>query len=203
MKLYYSPGACSLSPHIVLREAGLPFQLQKVDLRSKKTAADEDFTRINPKGYVPVLQFDDGTVLTEGPAIVQWVADQVPEKHLIPDAGTMLRYRLIEWLNFLSTEVHKQFSPLFNPLSGEEVKARQKEVLARRFDYIQGELGQGPYLLGAQFTVADAYLFTLLGWCRWVDIDLARWPGLADYVARVAARPAVVEAMRAERLIRD
>lgn len=203
MKLYYSPGACSLSPHIALREAGLAFELEKVDLRSKKTAADADYAKINPKGYVPALRFDDGTMLTEGPAIVQWVADEVPQKHLAPPAGTMQRYKLIEWLNFISTELHKQFSPLFNPLSGDDVKSRQRELLGRRFDFVQQQLGARPYLLGEHFSVADGYLFTVLNWCRWVDIDLAQWPGLAAFVARVAARPKVHEALVAEKLVKD
>lgn len=202
MKLYYSPGACSLSPHIVLREAGLPFTLEKVDLKTKKTASDADYTRINPKGYVPALQFDDGTTLTEGPAIVQWVADQVPEKHLAPAAGTMERYHLIEWLNFISTEVHKQFSPLFNPLTPESGKQNFKDLLARRFDYLQQQLGAKPFLTGNHFTVADAYLFTVLGWSKYVDIDLGKWPQLAAYVARVAARPKVHEALAAEKLVK-
>jgi glutathione S-transferase len=202
MKLYYSPGACSLSPHIVLREAGLPFTLEKVDLKTRKTASDADYLRVNPKGYVPALQFDDGTALTEGPAIVQWVADQVPEKHLAPAAGTMERYHLIEWLNFISTEIHKQFSPLFNPLTPDAAKQNFKDLLARRFDYVQQQLGAKPFLTGNHFTVVDAYLFTVLGWGRWVDIDLGKWPKLAEYVARVAARPKVHEALVAEKLVK-
>jgi glutathione S-transferase len=199
MKLYFSPGASSLPPHIALREAGLSFGLEKVDLRTKKTAADTDYLKINPKGYIPALKFDDGTVLTEVAAILLWVADQVPEKHLVPPPGTMQRYRLVEWLAFLATEVHKQFSPLSNPLSGDELKTRQKELLARRFDYLHKELGGHAFLMGDRFTIADAYLFTLLGWCKWVDIDLGPWPGLAAYVERVAARPSVVETLKAER----
>jgi len=199
MKLYFSPGACSLSPHIALREAGLAFDLEKVDLKAKKFGKDRDFLKINPKGYVPTLQFEDGSVLTEGPAIVQWIADQAPEKHLAPPAGTMERYHLVEWLNFISTELHKQFSPLFNAASTEEVKARQRELLSRRFDYVQNALGAHPYLMGAAFTVADAYLYTVLGWSKWVDIDLAKWPKIAEYMARVAARPKVQAALAAEK----
>ncbi len=202
MKLYYSPGACSLSPHIVLREAGLPFTLEKVNLKSKKTESDADYTRINPKGYVPALQFDDGTTLTEGPAIVQWVADQAPEKHLAPAAGTMERYHLIEWLNFISTEIHKSFSPLFNPATPDAVRQERKDTLARRFDYLQQQLGAKPFLTGNHFTVADAYLFTVLGWSKYVDLDLGKWPKLADYVARIGARPKVQEALVAEKLVK-
>jgi len=199
MKLYFSPGACSLSPHIALREAGLAYELEKVDLKTKKYGKERDFTKVNPKGYVPTLQFEDGSVLTEGPAIVQWIADQAPEKRLAPAAGTMERYHLVEWLNFISTELHKQFSPLFNPASSDDQKARQRELISKRFDYVQKELGDHPYLMGDHFTVADAYLFTVLGWGKWVDIDLAKWPKLAEYVARVAARPKVQAALDAEK----
>lgn len=199
MKLFFSPGACSLSPHIALREAGLAFELEKVDLKAKKYGKERDYTKVNPKGYVPTLQFEDGAVLTEGPAIVQWIADQVPEKRLAPAPGTMERYHLVEWLNFISTELHKQFSPLFNPATSDEHKARLRDLLARRFDYVQKELGDKPYLMGESFTVADAYLFTVAGWSKWVDIDLARWPKIAEYVARVAARPKVQAAIAAEK----
>ncbi len=199
MKLYFSPGACSLSPHIALAEAGLSFELERVDLKAKKYGKDKDYLKINPKGYVPTLQFEDGSVLTEGPAIVQWIADQVPEKHLAPAPGTMERYHLVEWLNFISTELHKQFSPLFNPASGDDLKQRQRELLARRFDYLHSALGNQPYVMGETFTVADAYLFTVLGWSKWVELDLTKWPKLADYVARVGARPRVQAAIAAEK----
>lgn len=199
MKLYFSPGASSLAPHIALREAGLAFDLERVDLKSKKYGKDRDFLKVNPKGYVPTLQFEDGSVLTEVPAIVLWAADQVPERHLAPPPGTMERYHLIEWLNFISAELHKQFSPLFNPASGDDLKQRLRELVARRFDFVQSALGANPYLMGETFTVADASLFTVLSWCRWVDIDLARWPKLAEYLARVAARPRVQAALAAER----
>jgi glutathione S-transferase len=199
MKLYFSPGACSLSPHIALCESGLPFEIQKVDLKSKKYGKDQDFTKINPKGYVPALQFEDGSVLTEGPVIAQWIADQTPEKHLAPPAGTMERYRLMEWQIFVSTELHKQFSPLFNPASDEAVKQRQRDLLARRFDYLQGALGDRPYLMGDSFTVADCYLFTVLRWTQPMGIDLAKWPRLAAYVERVNARPKVRAAIEAEK----
>ena len=199
MKLYFSPGACSLSPHIALAEAGLAYELERVSLATKKYGKDKDYLKVNPKGYVPTLQFEDGSVLTEGPAIVQWIADQVPEKHLAPPPGTMERYHLVEWLNFISTELHKQFSPLFNSASNDELKQRQRELLGRRFDYLQSALGAKPYLMGESFTVADAYLFNVLGWSKWVEIDLARWPKLADYLARVAARPKVQAAIAAEK----
>ncbi len=202
MKLYYSPGACSLSPHIVLRETGQPVDLVKVDLKEHKTADGADYLAINPKGYVPVLQLDDGSVLTEGPAIVQYLADQVPASKLAPAAGTMERYRLMEWLNFLTSEIHKGFSPLFRPTASEETKAMFREALARRFDYLSDRLRDKPYLMGDGFTVADAYLFTLLGWCRLTGIDLEKWPVLTAYRERIAARPAVRVAMKAEGLIK-
>ncbi|MFN9030015.1 MAG: glutathione transferase GstA [Betaproteobacteria bacterium] len=199
MKLYYSPGACSLSPHIVLREAGLPFALEKVDLKTKRMAGEADFNRINPKGYVPALQFDDGSVLTEGAAIVQWVADEVPAKHLVPPAGTMERYRVIEWLGFISTELHKNFSPLFNPATPDAVRDTQLATLAKRIGYVEQHI-TGPYLTGTHFTVADAYLFTVLSWAKYVKLDLAPYAGVNALLARIAARPAVQEALKAEGL---
>lgn len=199
MKLYFSPGACSLSPHIVLREAGLPFTLEKVDLRSKQTASGRDYNTINPKGAVPALELDDGQLLTEGPAVVQYLADLVPEKQLAPPAGSMPRYRLIEWLNFVSTELHKGFSPLFNPAMPEEAKKLTLDRLLSRFDYVATQLQNGPYLLGSQFTVADAYLFVILRWSGAFSIDLARWPALAAYFNRVEQRPAVQAALAAEK----
>lgn len=202
MKLYYSPAACSLSPHIVLRELDLPFSLVKVDLKTKKTEDGRDFLQINGKGYVPVLELDDGQRLTEGPAIVQYLADRKPEAGLAPPNGTMQRYRLQEWLNFITSEIHKQFSPLFDPTVTDELKQRSRTRLAGRFDWASGELAGRDHLMGPQFTVADAYLFTVLNWCQWTGIDLARWPVLRDFVARVAARPAVAQAMKAEGLIR-
>jgi glutathione S-transferase len=199
MKLYFAPGASSLSSHIALREAGLAFDLERVDLKSKKYGKERDFSRVNPKGYVPALQFEDGSVLTEGPAIVQWVADQVPEKRLAPAAGTMERYHLVEWLNFISTELHKQFSALFSPASSDAQKSHQRELIGRRFDFVQTALGAHPYLMGETFTVADACLFNVLSWCKWVEIDLAKWPKLTEYMARVAARPKVQAALAAEK----
>jgi glutathione S-transferase len=201
MKLYFTPGACSLSPHIVLREAGLPFTTTKVDLKTKVMADGGDFRKINDKGYVPTLQLDDGSILTEGPAIIQYLADQAPASGLAPANGTLARYRLQEWLNFISTELHKQFSPLFNPDTPDAVKEAQRKKLGGRFDWIVGQLGDQPYLTGENFTVADAYLFTVLNWTKFAGIDLAQWPALGAYVARVAARPKVQEALKAEGLI--
>lgn len=198
MKLYFSPGACSLSPHIVLRELGLPFEAIKVDLATKQTADGTDFRTVNPKGYVPVLQLDDGRILTEGPAIVQYLADLVPDRQLAPPNGNWERYRLQEWLNFISTEIHKQFSPLFNAANPDSVKDAQKTRLAQRFGEISPLLEKQDYLTGDRFSVADAYLFTVLGWSRYFHIDLNQWPGIAKFVERVAARPAVAEAMDVE-----
>lgn len=202
MKLYFSPGACSLSPHIVIREANMTCELEKVDLSKKQTASGEDFRQINPKGYVPALRLQSGALLTEGPAIVQYLADQVPEKKLAPAIGTMERYRLMEWLNFISTELHKGFSPLFQPTTPPETRQAVSERLANRFDYLQSAMGSQSYLMGEQFSVADAYLFTVLNWSTYVKIDLERWPTLAAYHKRVAARPAVQAAMLEEGLIR-
>jgi glutathione S-transferase len=202
MKLYYRPGACSLSPHIVLREAGLPFTATKVDLKTKAMDDGGDFRKINEKGYVPTLQLDDGSILTEGPAIVQYVADQAPATGLAPANGTLARYHLQEWLNFISTELHEQFSPLFSPDSTDAVKDAQRAKIGGRFDYIVKKMGSQPYLTGDTFTVADAYLFTVLSWTKWVGIDLAQWPALAAYSARVAARPKVQEALKAEGLVK-
>ena len=200
MKLYYSPGACSLSPHIVAREAGIEVDLVKVDLKARKLEDGGDYARINAKGYVPALALDDGTLLTEGTAIVQYLADRHPDSGLAPSNGTLERYRLQEWLNFLTSEIHKSFSPLFNPAAAEGWKQAARENIVRRFDLITERLGPNAYLMGERFTVADAYLFTLLNWCQWTDIDLARWPALKDYLTRIAGRPKVQEALRAEGL---
>ncbi|MCP5269491.1 MAG: glutathione transferase GstA [Zoogloeaceae bacterium] len=200
MKLYYSPGACSLSPHIVLCEAGLHHELIKVDLKTKMTQNGDDFLATNPKGYVPTLVTDEGEVLTEGPAIVQYLADLVPDSRLAPANNTMARVRLQEWLNFISTEVHKGFSPLFRnaPAEWQEIV---RATLAQRFALIAETLDKQPYVLGEQFSVADAYLFTVLGWAKWVKVDLAPWPVLNDYLARVAARPGVQMALKTEGLL--
>jgi len=202
MKLYYSPAACSLAPHIALREAGRTFSLEQVDLKTGRTAGDADFARINPKGYVPALQFDDGSVLTEVAAILQWIADEAPQRQLAPAAGTLARYRLIEWLNFIASELHKNLGALFRPDLPQATREMLTGTAARRLDFVQRELGGKPYLMGETFTVADAYLFTVLHWSRWVKFDLAPWGRLQEYLARVAARPAVQAALQAEGLVR-
>jgi glutathione S-transferase len=200
MKLYYNPGACSLSPHIVMREAGIPVQLVKVDMSTKKTEEGTDFRTINSKGYVPTLELPDGQRLTEGATIVQYLADQAPARGLAPASGTIERYRLQEWLTFISTELHKQFSPMFDPACESSLKERQINKISGRFDWISKQLGSRDYLMGSAFTVADAYLFTMLSWCRVVGIDLTKWPVLTTYKARVEQRPQVREALKAEGL---
>lgn len=200
MKLYYSPGACSFSPHIVLHESGLPFEVERVDLKTKKTETGADYDSINPKSYVPALLMDNGELLTEGPAIVQYIADRVPEKKLAPPAGTMERYRLQEWLNYISSEIHKGFGPLFNPKMPEEMKATVKARLVKRFGLAANALKGRDFLLGDTFTVADAYLFIMLRWTHSFGIDLSPWPVLREYFERIAARPAVVAAIKAEGL---
>jgi glutathione S-transferase len=201
MKLYYSPGACSLSPHIVARELGLPITLKKVNTQDKTIEGGGDFWKVNPRGYVPALELDNGQVLTEGPAIVQYLADQKPEAGLAPKNGTFERYRLQEWLNFLTSEIHKGFSPLFKPNTPEDYKPIVKENLANRFNWLEQHLAGKDYLTGKQFTVADAYFFVLLGWTKPTQIDLSKWPNLQAFQKRVAARPKVKEAMQAEGLI--
>ena len=201
MKLFISPGACSLSPHIALREAGLPFTTELVDLRTKRTAGGADFSAINPKGYVPALQLDDGSLLTEGPAIVQYIADRAPERALAPAAGTLARYRLAEWLNFISSEVHKAYGPLFNPASGEDMKSAARAALAKRFTYINAELATRDYLVGGQFSVADGYLFTVTNWAGHVAVPLEGFSALQAFQDRVGARPMVQQALRDEGLI--
>jgi glutathione S-transferase len=203
MKLYYSPGACSLSPHIAFREAGLPVTLVKANTKTHQLDDGTDFYTINARGYVPVLELDDGVRLTEGPAIVQYLADRSPASGLAPAAGTIERYRLQEWLNFITSELHKQFSPLFAANTPAEYKEILKEKIAKRFDWLSGELKGKDYLMGKQFTVADGYLYTILRWTNFVGIDLAKWPVLAAYDARVAARPKVQEALIAEGLVKQ
>jgi glutathione S-transferase len=202
MKLYYFPGACALSPHIVALEAGVAVTMVKIDSKTKKTESGADFLAINSKGAVPTLQFDDGRVLTEGPAIVQYLADQKPESGLVPRAGTFERYQLMEMLNYLTSEVHKSFSPLFNPAYSAETKEIFLANLAKKFDWLSGVLSQKTYLMGNAFTVADAYLFTLLNWTGFLKIDLSKWPVLAEYKSRIGHRPKVQEAMRAEGLVK-
>ena len=199
MKLYYSKGACSLSPHIVACEAELPIELIKVDLKAKRTKAGDDFRLINPNGYVPVLILDDGNKLMEGPAIVQYLADQAPAKKLAPPAGTFERYQLQQWLNFISTEIHKGgFGPLFNSATPEAYKQIAIATLTSRLGTVAEHLSKHAFLLGEHFTVADAYLFVMLGWGAYVDLDISRWPVLADYAAKISARPAVQKAMKEE-----
>jgi glutathione S-transferase len=202
MKLYYFVGACSLSPHIVALEAGVPVTMVKIDSKTKKTESGADYLAINSKGAVPALQLDDGRVLTEGPAIVQYLADLKPESGLAPRAGSFERYQLMEILNYITSEVHKSFSPLFNPASSAELKETAVTNLGKKFDWLSGFLGKKPFLLGNTFTVADAYLFTVLNWTGHVKIDLGKWPILVDYKSRVAKRPKVIEAMKAEGLIK-
>lgn len=202
MKLYFSPGACSLAPHIALCETGLPFEAVKVEGRGPKTAGGEDYSKVTVKNYVPALRLDDGEVLTEGTAILPYVADLAPATGLAPAAGTRARYRLHEWLGYINSEVHKNFSPFFTPGVTEEQKATARSNLGKRFDFVQRSLEGRDHLLGGGFTVADAYLFTVLGWCRIVGIDLGRWPTLQSYHTRIAQRPAVQAAMRTEGLIK-
>lgn len=202
MKLYYSPGACSLSPHIALREASLSFTLEKVDTKTKTTENGADFYTINPRGYVPALQLDDGAVLTEGAAIVQYIADLNPDAQLAPEPATLARARLQEELNFVSTELHKGFAPLFNTPDGDGTRDAAKEKLSRRFDDVEAKLADGrAYLLGERFSVADGYLFAVANWGGHVGFPLDRWPKVGAFMTRIAARASVQEAMRAEGLI--
>jgi glutathione S-transferase len=202
MKLYYSPGACSLSPHIVLLEAALPYTLEKVDFTTKKTAAGADYLTINSKGAVPALQLDDGQVLTEGPAIVQYLADKKPDSGLAPRAGTFERYRLMEMLNYITSEVHKGFGPLFNKEASAEWKAAAKTALGKKFDWLSAFLQGKTFLIGNAFTVADAYLFTVLNWPAHVGLDMSKWPVLTGYHSRIAQRPKVQQAMKEEGLLK-
>jgi glutathione S-transferase len=198
MKLYFTPGACSLSPHVALREAGIPFELVKVDLRSKRTADGRDFSTINPFGYVPALELDSGEILTEGPAIVQYIADLAPEKALAPVNGTMARYRLQSWLAFINSEVHKTLGALFNPTLTEDVRAATLQKFRTRLDQLETQFGDQPYLLGDAFSVADTYLYNVLGWTRLFKLELTPWPRIAAHFARIGARPAVQAAQAAE-----
>jgi glutathione S-transferase len=200
MKLFYKAGACSLSPHIILREAGLDFTAEKVDLALKKTESGADYLAINPKGQVPALVLDDGSLLTEGVAIVQYLADRVPDRNLIPAPGTLSRYHAIEWLNYVATELHKGFSPLFNPQTPDEYKVMVRAKLESQFSYLDSVLEKQHYLLGQRFSVADAYLFTILGWAFLMQLDLKKYAHLYSYYERVAARPAVEATLRAEGL---
>ncbi|WP_415267092.1 glutathione transferase GstA [Acidovorax sacchari] len=200
MKLYYSPGACSLSPHIALHEAGLAFTPVLASTKSHKLQDGTDFYTINPLGYVPVLELDDGTRLREGPAIVQYIADQAPHKNLAPANGTLARYRLQEWLNFIGTELHKGHSPLFQPNTPDAYKPIVREKLMSRFQWLDEQLAGKEWLMGEHFSVADGYLFTVSGWGKHVGVDLSGLPNLQAYLARVGARPAVQAALKAEGL---
>ncbi|MFC5740947.1 glutathione transferase GstA [Dyella tabacisoli] len=202
MKLFYTPGACSLSPHIALLEAGLPFSLHKVDLKEKKFDSDHDFYDVNGKGYVPALELDNGQVLTEGPAIVQYIADQNPAADLAPAAGTMNRYRLQEWLNFITSELHKPMGSMFNPAQTPEWKEAVKAMLSRRLDWLSKQLEGKSHLQDEKFSIADGYLFTVLGWAKMVGFDLSKWPVIEQYAARIGQRPKVIEAMTAEGLLK-
>ncbi len=197
--LFYSPGACSLSPHSALREAGLPFELVKVDLRAKKTAAGDDFLAINPKGYVPALRLPSGDVLTEGAVMVQYIADQVPAKKLAPPYGTMERYRLMEWLNFIATELHKAQSPFYNPKATPELKEAMGERMALRWTRLAEAVKTKPWLMGDQYTVADGYAaYVLRSWQRFVGRDISAWPELVAYSQRLVERPSIAASLEAE-----
>jgi glutathione S-transferase len=198
MKLYYLTGACSLASAIALREAGLKFELVKVDRKTRKAADGLDFNEVNPKGYVPALALDNGQVLTENVAVLQYIADRNPAAKLAPPAGTLERYRLMEWLAFINSEIHKSFSPLFRAEAHEAVKAYARANLEKRLDYAERALGSKPYLMGEQFTVADAYLYVVLGWGAHVNVDIGRWPQLKRLHDRVGARPLTIEALKSE-----
>ena len=200
MKLYYAPGACSLSPHIVAREAGIDLALEKVDTKAKQTETGRTFFEITPTGYVPALELDNGELLTEGTAIVQYLADRRPEAKLAPANGTSERYRLQEMLGYINSEIHKSYTPLFNPATSDEVREERKAYLRKRYDLIEKALAEQPLLFGEQFTVADAYLFAVTNWARHVDLDLSEFKALNAFQQRVAARPSVQAALEAEGL---
>ena len=202
MKLYYSPGACSLSPHIALVESGLPFEAVLASTKTHRLSDGTDYYTLNPLGYVPLLELDNGQRLREGPAIVQYIADQVPEKHLAPANGTFERYRLQEWLTFIGTEVHKTFSPLFSPDTPADYKPLVLQRLSARLQWVDGELAGKQYLMGDTFTVVDSYLFTVTNWAQYVGLDLSGFAHLLAWRARVGARPGVVAAMKAEGLLK-
>jgi glutathione S-transferase len=202
MKLYYIPGACSLSPHIALRESGLAFELEQMDPKTKKTKSGADFLKINPKGYVPVLQLDDGQTLTEAAVILQYIADKKPEAKLLPPAGSFERYRALEWLNYVATELHKGIGALFNPSLTDPWKQILREGLAPKFDFLTKRLEGKSFAFGDGFSAVDCYLFTVLGWPQYVGIDLAKWPVIKSYVDKIAQRPSVQAALKAEGLVK-
>ncbi len=200
LKLFYTPGVCSLAPHIVLKEAGLAFEAVKIDLKAKTTDGGADYKKTNPLGYVPALALDDGTILTEGPAIMQYIADKAPDKKLAPANGTLDRYKMQSWLNFLSSELHKGFSPLFHPAMPEEAKTIARERLVTRFAHLEAHFAKHDYLMGSAFSLPDAYCFTVLRWTVPVKIDLAPYPNLQAFMKRMEMRPGVQAAMKAEGL---
>lgn len=200
MKLYYMPGACSLAPHIVANEAGIALDLVRVDGKTKKTEADQDFLATNPNGYVPTLVLDDGQTLTEAQLVVQYLADRKPQSGLMPPAGEMARYRVQQWLAFISSELHKSFSPFFKPATPEGTKTANREHLRKRLSHVDGELAGKSFLTGETFTAADAYLWTVLGWAKFADLDLAPYANIRKFMATVAARPAVVKSLQEEGL---
>ena len=201
MKLFYAPAACSLAPHIALREAGARFTLEKVDLQTKRTEANADFMDVNPKGYVPALQLESGEVLTEGTMIVQYIADLFPKSQLAPAAGTAGHYKHLEWLGFISCELHRNLGSMFNPALTPELKESLMAVVAKRLNWVATQLEGKSYLVGDRFTVADGYLFTILNWSNFVGLDLSPWKTLQEYIARIGSRPSVVAALKAEGLI--
>lgn len=203
MKLYYSPGACSLAPHIVAREAGVVIDLDRVDLRARTTETGQSFAAVNPKGYVPALGLDNGEVLTEVSALIQYLADQAPQATLMPKTGTPERYKVLEWIGFVATEIHKGFGALWNPTTPEEVKQGARDRLFQRFALLDKHLAGKSYLMGEGFTVADAYLFTVTNWTNFHGMSLADYPNLSAFMGRVAARPKVQEALRAEGLLKE
>ena len=200
MQLYFSPGACSLASHITAREAGIPVKLERADTKTKKLVDGSDYFAVNSKGAVPALKLDDGQVLTEGVAIMQYLADQKPESKLVPAAGTLERYRVQEWLNYITSEVHKGFSPLWNPTADPKVKEYAQANLEKKLDWTNAQLAGKKYLTGDNFTIADAYLYTVINWAFFLNIGLDKWPALKEFHARVAARPKVQEALEAEGL---
>lgn len=202
MKLYYSNGACSLSPHIVLRESGLPFTLVRASTKTHALDDGTDYYTINPKGSVPLLELDNGERLSEGPAIVQYIADQAPDKNLAPANGTFERYRAQEWLNFITSELHKGYSPLFRPTTPEDFKPVLRELLLKKYEFVDAKLAGKQYLMGDSFTVPDAYLFTVTNWAKHVGLDLSKFANLQAFMARMSARPAVQAALEAEGLVK-
>ena len=201
MKLYYTPGACSLAPHMALREAGLSFDLEKVDLQTKTTESGSDYLVVNPKGYVPALELDSGELLTEAGVLLQYIADQAPASGLAPAAGSIERYRLMEMIHFISTELHKGFSPLFDPEVSEEAKQAQLELISKHLAYLDDLFTDRSWLMGDAFSVADCYLATMLSWAQYIKMDLTAWPNLAAYAGRVMSRPAIGETFKAEGLM--